>query len=80
MPGAEERRRLVRKAGLYAGGLFLAAVGVAVVGGGLLALLLVGMFGMSFWSAWLLTAAVLLGVPLAGHAVLALIDRFRRGR
>lgn len=80
VPGSAERRRLVRKAGLYAGGLFLAAVGVAAGGAALVAWLLAAVFEVSFWAIWAVLVAVLLGLPLAGHGLIALRERWKRGR
>lgn len=79
-PGSEQRRRLVRQAGLWAGLMFLAAGLVAAVGGGVLAWLLARQLEASFWKTWLILVAVLLGIPLAGHGIMALVERRRRRR
>lgn len=74
---SRERRRLIRKAGLYAAGLFAAAVGVAVGGGALLAVLFGPRLGLGFGRAWAYATALLIGIPLVAHGITVLGERWR---
>ncbi|HUH12877.1 MAG TPA: hypothetical protein VMK65_07190 [Longimicrobiales bacterium] len=78
--GARERRRLIRKAGLYAAGLFTAALLVAVAGGAALALLFAGRLGVGFARAWISATALLIGIPLVVQGISLLLERVRRDR
>lgn len=72
---AEERRRIIRRAGLYTWGLFATAMFVAF-GGAALVALLVPVPGVSFVSRWLVISALVL-VPAT---ILYLIQRYRESR
>ncbi|MFP4622791.1 MAG: hypothetical protein ACOCVZ_03655 [Gemmatimonadota bacterium] len=62
----EERRRIVRQVGLISYGLAAAAVFFAILGGALLAWILMGA-GFPFLRTWLIVSLLLLAIPAAAH-------------
>ncbi|NLG60633.1 MAG: hypothetical protein GX539_00195 [Candidatus Cloacimonetes bacterium] len=72
---AEERRRIIRRAGLYTWGLFAVTMFIALGGAALIALLM-RVPGVSFVKRWLVISALVL-VPAS---ILYLIQRYRESR
>jgi hypothetical protein len=77
--GAETRRRLIRRAGLYTWGLFATALLVAF-GGAALVALLIRVPGVSYVRMWLILSAVVLLPSAVGYLVQRFRESARRAR
>ncbi len=62
----QERRRIVRQISVITWGLAAGAVVMAVIGGALLAWILIGA-GLPFLRTWLIVSVLLLAIPAAVH-------------
>jgi predicted PurR-regulated permease PerM len=71
---AEVRRRIVRRATVYAYGLIAATVAVSLVGAAIVAAVL-RLAGMPFLKTWLVIAALVIVIPVVGMMIR---ERFRK--